>query len=369
MNFDELGLIEPLRLAVTAAGYTVPTPIQVASIPVLLLGGDLCGTAQTGTGKTAAFALPILQRLATTPGTGGIRALILAPTRELAVQINEAFAVYGRNLPDVRHAVVFGGMGMRAQRRAIEAGVDVLVATPGRLLDLCGQGVVRLDKVECFVLDEADRMLDMGFINDVRTLIKRLPARRQTVLFSATLPKDIEQLVKQILRNPTRVSVAPASSVADRIQQTIRLVEKGAKGTVLLQILADPAITRAVVFTRTRHGADRIAARLRTSRISAEAIHADRTQPERARAMADFTQGFTRVLVATDIAARGIDIDGITHVINFDVPNVPETYVHRIGRTARAGAAGHAITLCSTEELPYLKDIERLTKQKIVPTA
>ena len=365
MTFEELALSEPILLALRAAGYSAPTPIQVQSIPVLLAGRDLCGTAQTGTGKTAAFALPILQRLATTAGTGGIRALILAPTRELAAQIGEAFDAYGRNLPAITCAVVYGGMGMRAQRRAITAGVDVLVATPGRLLDLCGQGVVRLDKVECFVLDEADRMLDMGFIADVRTLVKRLPARRQTVMFSATLPKDIEKLAAQILRNPARVSVARASAVAERIEQYVYFVEQPGKRAKLIELLADPRITSAIVFARTRHSADRIAASLSAANIRASAIHSDKAQIERTRAMAAFSRGDTRVLVATDIAARGIDIDGISHVINYDLPNVAESYVHRIGRTARAGAAGVAISLCATDELPYLQDIERLTRQRI----
>lgn len=370
MSFAGLGLIEPLQTALRLANYVEPTPIQGQAIPAMLEGRDVCGTAQTGTGKTAAFALPILQRLGgganiRIPGNRGVRALVLAPTRELAAQIGDAFETYGCNLPNVRCAVVFGGMGMRAQSRAISSGVDVLVATPGRLLDLVTRGIIRLDAVECFVLDEADRMLDMGFIHDVRTIVKRLPSRRQTVMFSATLPKDIEALAAQILRNPVRVSVAPASAVADRILQRVYFVEKVAKRQKLLEILADPAVTSAIVFARTKHGADRIATGLRAVNIRASAIHGDKVQEERTRALAAFSRGATRVLVATDVAARGIDIDGISHIINYDVPNVAETYVHRIGRTARAGAAGVAISLCASEERAWLVDIERLTGTKM----
>jgi ATP-dependent RNA helicase RhlE len=368
LTFEALALVGPILQALGAEGHLVPTPIQAQCIPLLLAGRDLCGTAQTGTGKTAAFALPILQRLAAAEGrAGGIRALVLAPTRELAAQIDTSFAAYGRNLPDIRHAVVFGGMGARAQKRAIAAGVDVLVATPGRLLDLVGQGVVRLDQVEVFVLDEADRMLDMGFINDVRTIVKRLPARRQTVMFSATLPADIEKLAAQILRNPARVSVAPASSVAANITQSVHFVEKVEKRAVLLRILADDTVTRVLVFVRTKHGCDRLATALRAANVRAVAIHGDKSQEDRTRALAGFVRGTTRVLVATDVAARGIDIEGVSHVVNYDIPNVAETYVHRIGRTARAGAAGVAISLCGTDELPFLQDIERLTRQRITP--
>ncbi len=366
MSFADLSLIVPLQRALADAGYAEPTPIQAQSIPPLLAGQDLCGTAQTGTGKTAAFALPILHRLASRSGRG-IRALVLAPTRELAAQIGDAFATYARHLPILRRAVVYGGMGMREQRRAINAGVDILIATPGRLLDLVGQGIVRLDSVEIFVLDEADRMLDMGFINDVRKIASRLPAKRQTVMFSATLPKDIEKLASQILRDPVRVSVARAAAVAERIEQYVYYVEKPVKRATLLGILADPALTSVILFARTKHGADRITTFLRAARIRSAAIHGDKAQAERTRALADFANGVTRVLVATDIAARGIDIDGISHVINFDVPNIAETYVHRIGRTARAGATGVAISLCSTEERPFLADIEKLTQQRLTP--
>ncbi len=364
MNFEELALIEPLLRAVRAEGYTTPTPIQVSSIPALLAGRDLCGTAQTGTGKTAAFALPILQRLAATPGSGGIRALILSPTRELAAQIGDSFAAYGKFL-SLRHAVVFGGVGQGAQERALRNGIDILVACPGRLLDLCGQGLVRFDRLEVFVLDEADRMLDMGFVHDVRKIVQMIPRERQTLLFSATMPGDIEELAGKILRNPERVSVAPVAATADRIRQSVRFVEKTGKRAALEQILRDPLITRAIVFTRTKHGANRVADALIRVNIGAEAIHGNKSQNARERALANFKRGTTRVLVATDIAARGIDVDGISHVINFDLPEVPETYVHRIGRTARAGADGEAISLCDGEERALLRDIERLTRQRI----
>ena len=364
MNFDELALIEPILRAVRAEGYTIPTPIQAQSIPPLLAGRDLCGTAQTGTGKTAAFALPILQRLSQTPGKGGIRCLVLSPTRELAAQIGESFASYGRNLR-IRHTVVFGGVGQAAQERALRAGVDVLVACPGRLLDLMSQGFVRLDKLEVFVLDEADRMLDMGFIHDVRKVIAALPKERQTLLFSATLPRDIEELAAKILKDPARVSVAPVSSTAERIRQSVRFVNQTEKRGALEQILRDPKITRAIVFTRTKHGANRVAEALTKANIGAEAIHGNKSQNARERALANFKRGTTRVLVATDIAARGIDVDGVSHVINFDLPEVPETYVHRIGRTARAGADGEAISLCDSEERALLRDIEKLTRQRI----
>ncbi|MES2637986.1 MAG: DEAD/DEAH box helicase [Myxococcota bacterium] len=364
-TFDTLELIEPLRATLAALGHVAPTPIQAQALPLLLAGRDVCGTAPTGSGKTAAFALPILQRLAATPGTG-IRALVLAPTRELAIQIDEAFGVYGQQLPGVRHAVVYGGMKPRAQRRALENGVDVLVATPGRLIDLCAQGVVALDAVECFVLDEADRMLDLGFVTDVRAVIKKLPKWRQTVLFSATLPKDIVDLAAYILTDPARVTVAPVKHIAEHIRQIVLLVEKPDKRVALLRLLAGEGVTRVLVFIRTKHGADRLAAALVAAEIRAEAIHGDRPQFERERALADFEAGTTRVLVATDIAARGLHIEGVSHVINYDVPSVPDTYVHRIGRTARAGAAGEAITLCAKEEMAFLREIERVMGRKIL---
>ena len=367
MTFEDLKLIPPLRLALADAGYTAPTPIQVAAIPALLAGRDLLGTAQTGTGKTAAFALPILQHLTTTLRTGEVRALVLAPTRELATQLGESFAAYGAHLPDLHCTVVFGGMGMRAQRRAIEAGLDILVATPGRLLDLAGQGAVRLDSVEHLVLDEADRMLDLGFFEAVRSIVKRLPKRRQNVLFSATMPPEIERLASQILRNPLRVQVAPAAAVADQIEQYVIFVEKPHKRAALSRVLADPRVRSAIVFVRTKHAADRLGASLRAAGVGNGVLHGDKLQPERERALSDFTRGFTRVLVATDVAARGIDIERVSHVINLDIPAVAESYVHRIGRTARAGESGVAISLCASEERAFLAAIERLTGQPLTP--
>lgn len=365
MPFADLGLCPALLLALDAAGHTEPTPIQAQGIPALLAGRDLLGTAQTGTGKTAVYALPILHRLATTPATGTIRALILAPTRELAVQINDTFALYARELPAVRHTVVFGGMKMRAQRRAIGDGTDVLVATPGRLLDLIGQGVVDLGAVEVFVLDEADRMLDLGFLVDVRSILGRLPGRRQTILLSATMPRDIEALAAKILRSPARIAVAAPDAPADGVRQLVRFVEHPGKRPALLAILEDPAATRVLVFVRTRANADKLTASLRTAKIRADALHADRPQPDRLRVLSAFANGELRVLVATEIAARGIDVDGVSHVVNFDVPNVPESYVHRIGRTARAGAVGVAISLCSKAERPWLDEIERVIRRKL----
>ncbi len=356
-TFDDLGLLDPIRAALAELGHVAPTPIQSQALPPLLAGRDLCATAPTGSGKTAAFALPILQLLATTPGTG-VRALVLAPTRELAVQIDASFGLYGRHLPQLRHAVVYGGMKPRAQRRALEEGVEVLVATPGRLLDLCGQGAVNLDTVECFVLDEADRMLDLGFQQDLRAIVKRLPPRRQTLLFSATMPPDIVKLAAGLLHDPVRVTVAPVAHAAEHIRQIVFLVEKPDKRAQLMRVLADPDVTRALVFIRTRDAADRLARALREANVRAEALHADRPQVEREQALADLQQGRIRVLVATDIAARGLHIDGVSHVVNVDVPSVPETYLHRIGRTARAGAAGVAITLCAKEERAWLAAIE-----------
>ena len=366
-SFTELGLIEPIQRAVSARNYTTPTPIQVQAIPHLLQGRDLLGCAQTGTGKTAAFALPILDHLARnevrrTPR--GCRALVLTPTRELAAQILESFQTYGRQLR-LRHTVIFGGVGQVPQVRAMSQGVDVLVATPGRLLDLMGQGHVKLDRLEVFVLDEADRMLDMGFIHDVKRILKTLPARRQSLFFSATMPDEIARLADSILSNPVRVDVAPAAPTAERVRQAIMFVDKAHKRPLLERVLNDAAIDRALVFTRTKHGADRVAKQLEVGGIKADAIHGDKAQNARTRAMDRFRSGRSRVLVATDIAARGIDIDGITHVINFDLPNVAESYIHRIGRTARAGRDGMAISFCDREERAYLKDIEKLIRQRI----
>jgi ATP-dependent RNA helicase RhlE len=366
-TFSDFQLLEPIERALSGENYTQPTPIQVQAIPHVLSGRDIMGCAQTGTGKTAAFALPILQRLATkrhNPGPRAMRALVLAPTRELASQITASFATYGRHL-GLSHAVVFGGVGQHPQVKALARGLDILVATPGRLLDLINQGHVRLDRIEVFVLDEADRMLDMGFINDIRKIVRLLPRERQTLMFSATMPTDIARLAENILSNPVKVAVAAIAQTADRIEQRIFFVERGHKQALLADILKDPAILRALVFCRTKHGANKVVEQLQRIRVTSDAIHGNKSQGARERALADFRAGKVRVLVATDIAARGIDIDGITHVINFDLPNIPESYVHRIGRTARAGAAGIAYSFCDGEERAYLRDIEKLIRQRV----
>jgi ATP-dependent RNA helicase RhlE len=366
-TFSDLGLAEPLLRALSAEGYTQPTPIQAQAIPHLAAGRDLLGVAQTGTGKTAAFALPILGRLAAqrvAPLAKSARVLVLTPTRELAIQIADSFRRYGRHL-QLRHAVVFGGVGQKPQVDALARGVDILVATPGRLLDLIGQRHVRLDGLSVFVLDEADRMLDMGFIHDVRRIIGLLPKERQTLLFSATMPGDIAHLADSILRNPVRVAVTPVASTVERIDQRVLFVAGSDKRSLLAELLRDPEIERALVFARTKHGADRIADQLDRHKIAAAAIHGNKSQNARQRALEDFRRGRVRVLVATDIAARGIDIDGITHVINFDLPQVAESYVHRIGRTARAGMSGTALSFCSGEERDLLRDIEKLTRRKL----
>ncbi len=365
MQFAELQLSPALLAAVEREGYTEPTPIQVQAIPHVLAGRDLLGLAQTGTGKTAAFGLPILQRLARAPsGRRQIRCLVLTPTRELAAQIAESFSTYGRGT-DLRNAVIFGGVGQDAQVRALRSGLDILVATPGRLLDLYEQRFVDLSGVEIFVLDEADRMLDMGFLQDVRRVIQKIPVRRQTLFFSATMPNEIKGLADAILRDPITVAVAPVSSTQEKVTQSIYFVERGDKRRLLVSLLADPALKRVIVFTRTKHGANKVAEHLVDSGIRAEAIHGNKSQGARERALAHFKQGTTRVLVATDIAARGIDIDDVSHVLNFDLPNVPEQYVHRIGRTARAGASGAAISFCDQEEREFLVDIERLTRAHV----
>jgi ATP-dependent RNA helicase RhlE len=367
MLFSELGLIPPLADAVAAEGYVEPTPIQARAIPHVLAGRDLRGLAQTGTGKTAAFALPILQRLSgkTVPHKPRpIRCLVLTPTRELASQIGESFTVYGKHLA-LKNFVIFGGVGMEAQKQALRAGMDILVATPGRLLDLAGQGLVDLKPLEVFVLDEADRMLDMGFIHDVRRVIALLPRVRQTLFFSATMPKEAQELADQLLKNPETVAVKPPATTAERIDQEVYYVDKANKRNLLVDVLRETAMKRVLVFSRTKHGANRIAEHLQKANVSAEAIHGNKSQNARERALANFKAGRVRVLVATDIAARGIDIDDVTHVVNFDVPEVPETYVHRIGRTARAGASGMALTFCETEERADLRAIEKLTRQSI----
>jgi ATP-dependent RNA helicase RhlE len=367
MSFSQLGLLPALERAVAGEGYVDPTPIQARAIPHVLAGRDLLGLAQTGTGKTAAFALPILQRLAEHAPAGRtrpIRCLVLTPTRELASQIQDSFTTYGKHLP-LRSYVIFGGVGMEAQKQALRTGMDVLVATPGRLLDLAGQGLLDLKLLEVFVLDEADRMLDMGFIHDVRKVIRLLPRQRQTLFFSATMPKEAQELADQLLKHPETVAVVPSATTADRIDQEVYFVEKADKRALLVDVLRDAGMRRVLVFSRTKHGANRIAEHLVKAGIGAEAIHGNKSQNARERALAGFKAGRTRVLVATDIAARGIDIDDVTHVVNFDVPEVPETYVHRIGRTARAGAAGMALSFCESDERTDWRNIEKLTRQEI----
>jgi ATP-dependent RNA helicase RhlE len=367
LSFADLGLVEPLLRALRAKSYASPTPIQRQAIPALLQGRDLLGIAQTGTGKTAAFALPILQALSAGRDRArprAPRALVLTPTRELAAQIGQSFADYGHFLP-LRHAVIFGGVGQMPQVQALRRGVDVLVATPGRLLDLLQQRHVILDDVGIFVLDEADRMLDMGFIHDVRKIIRLVPEDRQSLLFSATMPPSIVTLAHSILQQPLRVEVTPPATTVERVEQSVYLVEKTDKSGLLWQLLQDPAIDRALVFTRTKHGADRVVKHLRKLGEPAEAIHGNKSQSAREKALAGFKAGRTRVLVATDIAARGIDVPEISHVINFDLPNVPESYVHRIGRTARAGRDGVSLSFCASDERPYLRAIEQLTRQRI----
>ena len=365
MDFSELQLIRPLLRAVEEAGYSSPSPIQQKAIPPVLAGRDLLGCAQTGTGKTAAFALPILQRLSKQQPAGkGIRALILTPTRELALQIDECFAAYGKYLK-VSHAVIFGGVGQAPQVAALQKGVQVLTACPGRLNDLIGQGFVDLSHLEVFVLDEADRMLDMGFIHDVKKVIRQLPPKRQNLLFSATMPKEIEQLAAGILQKPVSVKVDPPASTVDRIDQSLYRVAKADKKRLLAVLLAQPEVKNALVFSRTKHGANAIAAFLTKQGIEAAAIHGNKSQSARVAALEGFKAGRLKALVATDIAARGIDISELSHVFQLDLPEVPETYVHRIGRTGRAGAEGTAVAFCSPEEEEYLAAIEKLIRKKI----
>ncbi len=366
-DFAGLELAQPILRAISDEGYTTPTPIQGKSIPPLLDGRDLLGVAQTGTGKTAAFALPILHRLADNAGKASPRrprVLILAPTRELASQIGDSFGHYGRHLR-LRTGVVFGGTPIRRQIRALAQGLDVLVATPGRLIDLMKQGHVRLDAVEVFVLDEADRMLDMGFIRDVRKIAAAVPERRQTALFSATMPKSVQGLANSLLSQPVRVEVDPAVTTAENVEQQVVFVPKDKKRALLSSLLKDEGFDRVLVFTRTKHAANRVARHLQQCGIPSDAIHGNKAQNARQRALKDFKDGRIRALVATDIAARGIDVDGVTHVINFELPNEPESYVHRIGRTARAGAAGIAISFCAADERAYLRDIERTIKRRV----
>ena len=368
MLFTDLKLIEPILRSLETEGYTTPTPIQQQSIPVALEGRDLLGCAQTGTGKTAAFAIPILQQLHKRKENKslpkGISALILTPTRELAIQIDESIEAYGKNL-GLKHLVIFGGVSQHPQTDALRRGTDILIATPGRLLDLMQQGFISLAEISIFVLDEADRMLDMGFIHDVRKVIAKLPSKRQTLFFSATMPPEIASLANSILKEPVKVEVTPVSSTAHTIQQALFYVDKTDKKHLLVHLLKDSSIERILVFARTKHGSDKIVKDLHKAGITAEAIHGNKSQNARQRALGNFRSKATRVLVATDIAARGIDIDDLTHVVNYELPNVPETYVHRIGRTGRAGASGIAISFCDHEEREYLRDIQKLIGKQV----
>ena len=368
MSFKNLNLIEPILKALETEGYTIPTPIQEQGIPVVLEGKDLLGCAQTGTGKTAAFAIPILQNLYNNKheekGAWNIKALILTPTRELAIQIDESFAAYGKHT-GLKHLVVFGGVSQYHQTASLRKGVDILIATPGRLLDLIEQRFISLQHIKMFVLDEADRMLDMGFIHDVKRIIAKLPSKRQTLFFSATMPAEISSLSKSILTNPVRIEVTPVSSTAEKVEQAVYFVEKNDKRSLLIHLLKDTTIKSALVFARTKYGADKIAKELYRANIKADSIHGNKSQAARQKALTDFKNGKIRVLVATDIAARGIDVDDLSHVINFELPNVAETYVHRIGRTGRAGLSGIALSFCDVEEREYLRDINKLITQNI----
>jgi ATP-dependent RNA helicase RhlE len=367
MHFESLNIIEPILKSLKEEGYTTPTPIQVQAIPIVLQGTDLIGCAQTGTGKTAAFAVPILQLLSKNKSFDRkkkIRSLIVTPTRELAIQIEESFRAYGR-YTGLTCTVVFGGVNQNPQTNALRNGVDILIATPGRLLDLMNQGFISLKDVEIFVLDEADRMLDMGFIHDVRRIIASLPQKRQSLFFSATMPPEIVRLAGSIVYKPVKVEVTPSASTVDIVDQFVYFIDRGNKNSLLLELLKDEKIKTALVFTRTKYGADKVVRVLKKKNISAEAIHGNKAQNARQKALSSFKAQTTRVLVATDIAARGIDVDDLEYVINFEIPNISETYVHRIGRTGRAGAKGTAISFCDAEEKEYLKDIEKLITKKI----
>jgi ATP-dependent RNA helicase RhlE len=367
--FAALGVAQPLLRALAAENYLEPTPIQTRAIPLVLSGRDVLGIAQTGTGKTAAFGLPLLQHLSESripPGGQGVRALILAPTRELALQIDQSLRTYGRHL-GLRHAVILGGVKPGKQIAATRGGVDILVATPGRLLDLFQQRHIRLNAVTHLIIDEADRMFDMGFIRDVRRIVAMVPRKRQSMLFSATMPQEVAHLVAEVLTQPEMVSVSPQTVTADRIDQSVYFVETRSKRALLNELLRDPALSRVIVFTRTKHGANKVADQLGKAGHVAAAIHGNKSQNARQKALEDFREGHVRVLVATDIMARGIDVDGVTHVINFELPNVAESYVHRIGRTARAGTSGSAIAFCDPSERGFLKDIEKLVKLRLTP--
>jgi ATP-dependent RNA helicase RhlE len=369
VSFKNLRLIEPVLKALDEEGYETPTQIQQKSITPILDRNDILGCAQTGTGKTAAFTIPILQlmheeRASSSSRMRSIDVLILTPTRELAIQIGESIAAYGRHL-SLKHLVIFGGVSQHAQVNALRSGIDILVATPGRLLDLMQQGYISLSNIKYFVLDEADRMLDMGFIHDVKKIVAKLPVKRQSLFFSATMPPEISQLADMLLKHPVKIEVTPVSSTAEMIQQAVYFVDKKEKQDLLVDILRDPSIESLLVFTQMKHAADKLSRRLNASGISAAAIHGNKSQNARQTALENFKNKLVRVLVATDIAARGIDIDQLSHVLNFELPNVPETYVHRIGRTGRAGASGIALSFCSNEERSYLRDIEKLIKKSI----
>jgi len=366
-SFESLGLAAPLLKALVNEGYTEPTPIQVQAIPHVMAGRDVQGIAQTGTGKTAAFALPILHRLLANPKQAprrGCRVLVLSPTRELASQIAESFRNYGRQT-GLRTALMYGGVPKLRQVKAVGAGVDILVATPGRLMDHMQDGAVHLNGVEILVLDEADHMLDLGFIVPIRKIVQTIPPTRQTLFFSATMPKEISTLAGQMLRDPVQVAVTPVATTVDRVEQRVIFVETARKRALLADMLRNSSMSRVLVFTRTKHGADRVTQHLEAMGQPAAAIHGDKSQPQREKALASFKAGRISVLVATDIAARGIDVDGVTHVVNFDLPNVPEAYVHRIGRTARAGQGGIAISFCDRNERPFLRDIEKLIRTRL----
>lgn len=360
MNFKKLNLVPPIMKAVNQIGYTRPTEIQFRTIPIILAGNDVIGCAQTGTGKTAAFAFPILQILdKSNHRRKGIRTLILSPTRELAIQISENFSLYGKFM-NFKHLAIYGGVPQGKQVAALNKGIDILIATPGRLLDLMAQGVLNLSQIEILVLDEADRMLDMGFVNDVKKILTKLPTKRQTLFFSATMPAPIRKFAQSILKHPKEINVTPVSSTAQTVDQSVYFVEKSEKLKLLIRILDDQTINRSLVFARTKHGADRLAKKLSRTGICAAAIHGNKSQNARQKALEDFKNNRIRVLIATDIAARGIDIDELPHVINYELPDVPETYVHRIGRTGRAGAKGTAVSFCDSNEMKELKNIHKL---------